>query len=447
MTGREQETRPSPFAGLLARRAPVASPADMRRATAFLVLLLGCGAAAAFADGSEPAPVLSSADTHRVRGALAWQRAVWRTPSGHDEFARVVDELERYRADPAGRKDDFTSLFLLGYSYLRLGNVAMAAPALKDAKSLSPKFPGLLLTDALMLTAEMPADPDAAVERAKAALEKYDEYLDRLSTYPKDETFARELRFLGYLFRGRTNVRLVGHMDQAVDDLNQALAVAKEAGEPPAAEVISLLAQTHQNLEQFDAAIKLVREALSRDPAEANHYYNLGLLLNAQHDEAAAQPMFEAALRRRPEFPEAHLKLAYIAWKRVEPVSMRAHLEAADAMYEARSKAGSPSDAGVQADIQAGYGLYWVVVGEKRSDAGDADGATAAYRKAFEHFREAIAKVPGCIQALNVFVQLASRVTLPPEEQKKLDADQLEFKKRLDDLNLHKIEPFHSTFC
>ena len=410
----------------------------MRRAAVCTVVVLAVFATFALSQPQpQPVPAADRPDPHLVRGVVAWRRAVWRT--NRESFQIVIDELEKARAATAGTAD-FTTLYLLGFSYLRLGRVAEADPALADARKLAPSFPGLILTDALRMTA-LPFDTtDAAIAASNDALSKYEEYFTKLPEYPADGLFAVELKFLGHLFRGRTQARLPGSYDQAVKDLDEAVGIAKAAGEAPAAEVISLLAQMHQGLEQMEEAKKLVASALQREPGEPSHYYNMGLLLAGQHDDAGAKAWYEAAATRKPDFYEAHLKLAYLATKTSDVAALRSRLEAAAAILEARERAGTPMDKSARADIESGYGTYWMIVAEKRSDSGDDPSADEANRKARVHFLEALKYEKGCVGALNRLIQVAVRLHVPDEEL-------AEYKRRLEEINRRGGDAHRSTFC
>lgn len=419
----------------------------MRRSTAMLLAVLASalpfGARPARAQDPAAAPAaaeLSPAELHRIRGWAAWRRAVWRVQ--RDGFQRVVTELERSREASAGRAD-VTTLYLLGVSYVRLGRLAEAETVLRDARAQAPEFAGFLLTDAMLLASATADTADAGRAQAEAALAKYGEYLEKLDSYPKDGSFAAELQFLGYLFRGRTNTRLAGHFDRAVLDLNRAMEISKENGQPLAAEVVSMLAQAHQSLNQVEDAKRLIREAIARDPAESALYYNLGIILAGAQDDSGARPWFEAAVARRADFAEAHLKLAYLDSKLNDPGAMRPHLEAAAAIQEARARGGSLSDSRTQADLAAGMGTYWLLIGRARMDAGDDAGARAAYGQAQIHLREALAKEPGCVKALNLLIQIGSWTNAPETELEEL-------KRRLQGTQEpggRDIDPYRSTFC
>jgi tetratricopeptide (TPR) repeat protein len=417
----------------------------MRRATPYalalsLAALLPGGPAARAQD---PPRKETPADPNAVRGRLAWIRAAWRVQ--RDEFQRAVTELEAARTRAQGR-GDFTTLFLLGTAYLRLGRFADGDPLLRDARTEFPDFPGFLLADALRLISTKPESADAALRQANDTVKLLDEFLAKLDSYPKDGAFAAELRYLGFVFRGRTKSRLPGQADAAVADLVRALEISRQNDRPPAADVVSLLSNLHMRLNQTGEAKRLALEAVAREPGEAGHYFNLGVILGTMFDVAGARRAYEAALARRPQFAEAHIKLAYFAAQSGELPELRRHIEAAAAIYEARARAGLPSDANAQADVESALGRYWSGVGDARAEAGDAAGATAAYRVAVSHLKEALAKQPGCVTALTLLIQAASRIGAPAAEIEEL-------KRRLDQLNdptaPHDgdVDAFRSTFC
>jgi tetratricopeptide (TPR) repeat protein len=388
-------------------------------------------------------PAETPTDPSAVRGRIAWIRAAWRVQ--REDFQRAVTELEAARTHAQDR-NDFTTLFLLGTAYVRLGRFADGDPLLRDARNAAPDFPGFLLADALRLITARPESADAAIRQANEAIAKLDEFLTRLDSYPKDGAFAAELRYLGHVFRGRTRSRLAGQNDAAVADLVRALEIARENERPPSADVVSLLAQMHLRLNQIIEARRLAMEAVAREPSEAAHYFNLGVILGATHDVTGARRALESALARRPQFPDAHIKLAYFAAQAGELAEMRRHVEAAAAMYEARARAGNPSDANAQADLASALGRYWFDVAAARAEAGDDAGATDAYRAAVRHLRDALAKQPGCVVALTLLIQAEARIGCPADEVEQL-------KKRLAELSdparPHDgdVDAFRSTFC
>src|SRR5207247_8037576 len=114
-----------------------------------------------------------------------------------------------------------------------------------------------------------------------------------------------------------------------------------------------------------------------------------------EHDDVGAKRWFEAALARRPSLVEAHLKLALVGRHTADPAAMLPHLEAVKAFYDGRAAAKAPVASSEQADLECGYGLYWKLVGDRRTDDGDDAGAKEAYAQATRHLEEAIAKEKG----------------------------------------------------
>jgi tetratricopeptide (TPR) repeat protein len=377
---------------------------------------------------------------YRVRGIMAWRRAAWRFE--RQGFQRVVSELERARVAAQG-KADFTTQYLLGFAYMRLGRVSEADTVLRDARQMAPDFPGFLLTDSMRIATE--DRTRAGVERALRPLQVFALVLP---TYlAQDRAFSAELTYLGCALRGRLYSRMGRYHDQAVKDLERALAVSEQNRVPLSAEVVALLAQTHQSLDQSAEAERIVKLAISRDPAEASHYFNMGLICAAQQHEKDARRWFEAALARRESLADAHLKLAYLAMKEGEVRDLpriRAHLEAFAAQQEQRTTEGGVApDTRALADLEAGYGDYWKLVADARLTSGDESGATLALREAQRHYRLALEHQPGCVVALNRLIQLGSRLGSAPAEIE-------EIKKRLEKVNEQEpggVEIYRSTFC
>jgi tetratricopeptide (TPR) repeat protein len=399
-----------------------------------VVALCAFGYVARGQSSATPAP--GTAEYHRARGWVAWRSAVWKVR--REGFEAAVAELERAR--DLEKERDFTTLYFLGFSYLRLGRLDLADPTLKDAKALAPGFVGFVLTDALRFSAETAKDEDDARQRTSMAAVGLERYLEKLEGYGKDQPFATELSFLGHFYRGRAYSRLVGKLDHAISDLVLAMKISEDAGYSPAAEVVSLLAQAHQELEQYDEAEKIVQKAITQHPSEAAHYFNLGLILAGQHKESDSKPWFLAAIARQPDFAEAHQKLAYIAFLAGDLTSMRTHLESAAVIFEVHTKAGRPPDAIARADVEAGLGAYWQAVGDRRSDEADEPGAAEAYAEAKRHLLGALAENPNCVVALNRLVQLAIPLRASKEETE-------EFKRRLREIEQLRGRARKSTFC
>jgi tetratricopeptide (TPR) repeat protein len=402
-----------------------------------LVLSVLLAASAAPAPAQEPPAQISSAELHRVRAEVAWRRAVWRISA--EEFERAVKELEAARAAP-GAVPDYWVDYMLAFSYARLKRVPECDAVLKSMRDkLGANASSLMLVDSVRRISTPEGDQSA--DEATAAVATLGAFLEEMNNAPPGSPFAPELRFLSHFYRGRLEWRLA-RQDSAVTELTRAMELSRAAGHEPAMEVVSLLAWVHLDLDQAGEAKRLVMEAMARDPAEAAHYYNMGQILIKEHDDLGARRWFEAALARRPSLVEAHLKLALVGRHTADPAAMLPHLEAVKAFYDGRAQAKAPVDAAAEADVQCGYGLYWKLVGDRRTDEGDDAGAREAYEQATRHLREALAKQKGCVQALSALIQIASKLGR--------DEEIPELRKSLDEVNKQqgrRLDPFRSTFC
>jgi len=420
----------------------------MRRAAATVSLgLLVALAVGGAARGQENAPRVSDADVHRFRGRLAWQRAAWRLR--RDEWERALVELELARkADLDAGKPDYTTLFMLGVTHLRLAPLGPskhlddADIALSQVRATNPKFPGLLFTDALRESLIQENSAEKIKARVELAAAKFDEFILGFA-HPEEVPFGAELQFLGHFYRGRSRARLPGELDRAVVDLTQVMSIAEKNRKTAPTEVVSLLAQVYKSLNQVEDAKRVVAEAIARDPAEANNYYNLGQLLLGAQDLTGARAWFEAALLRRTFFPEARLALADVARKVNDPIAMRRHLEAARALHELNAAAGTPIETKVQADVECGFGICWKLIGDQRAAAGDVAGMRDAFAKATSSFRKALSLEPGCFNAVNYLILIEARTGAPQSE---IDEDK-RILERLQKPSDGEVESFRSTFC
>jgi tetratricopeptide (TPR) repeat protein len=420
----------------------------MRRAAATVCLgLVVAGVVVVAAMGQEQAPRVSDADVHRLRGRLAWRRAAWRLR--RDEWQRAQAELELARkADSDAGKLDFTTLYMLGVTYLRLAPMGASKQlddadiALSQARGIDPNFPGLLFADALRETLLPEGSAAQTKERVEIAAAKFDEFVLGFA-HPEESPYGAELQFLGYFYRGRSRARLPEALDRAVVDLKEAMSIAEKHDQNSPPEIVSLLAQIYKNLHELDDAKRVVADAVARNPSEATNYYNYGQILLGSQDLTGARSWFEAALLRRPSFPEARLALADVARRMNDPIAMRRHLEAAAALHALNAKAGAPIDLKMQADVECGFGICWKLIGDLREAAGDVAGMRAAFAEAKTRFKSARSMVSECFNAVNYLIQISVRTGAPQSEIDDLKRELEKLQKPADD----DVQPFRSTFC
>lgn len=419
-------------------------------------VLLGLAAAAAAAvaanataqqePGPSPAPppaagggrpAVSGAEAHRLRGALAWRRAVW--TGDREQYSFAARELEQ--ALRLSEVRDFSTLFLLACSRAWRGDVAGATEPAREARALAPDFPGHLLLDAVRAAPE-PRGPDwkARFRTAVGGLEAYE---IALAKYDRGAAFAAELEYLGHLEHG---VRLywLDLFDRAILQFERAAQIARAQGRSPSPELLRRLSQCHKSVQQFEISERMIRDSLERDPGEPSHYQVLGQLAADRERRDEARGWYQRALARKLDYADPRAKLAYLARDDGDLYSLRVHLEAYRAIHEARwEHGGEPRDPGVEANIHSGFGHYWFARAEKLADEGRLDAARPCYLAAKKEFEAAIAKEPGCIAALNGLVRVLYELGFPADES-------LPYQRRIEDMRNEEPgapEPYGDTFC
>jgi len=391
-------------------------------------------------------PRLTGPEAHRIRGALAWRRAVW--TGDRDAYAYAARELEQAlrqttAADHGGRRD-FSTVFLLACSRAWRGDVPGAASLAQEARTLAPSFPGHLLLDAVLASPE-PRGTDWKAQFTEA-VEQLDRYQVALATYDRGAPFARELEYLGHHEKGVRLFWLDLH-DRALVSFDGAMQIVRAEGRTPSAELVRRSSQCHKSLQQFDVAERMIRASLERDPGEPSHYQVLGQLAADRERREEARAWYQRALDRKLDYTEPRAKLAFLAMESGESghlYAMRVHLEAYRAIYEAKWESGAAArDPAVEANIHSAFGHYWWGRAAELADAGRLEEARPFHLLARRELEAALLREPGCRRALSTLIQVLYQLGAPPEESQP-------YQKRLDDM--HRKEPgsptpHTDTFC
>ena len=342
-----------------------------------------------------------SAALLRTRATSAWRNYVWSL--NRERLKYSVEDLERARALSDGRAD-FTQIYLVAFGHLVLGDVEPGRAAAAEARTRNGEFVPLSLLDAFesMLTGDR-----------ERALETLDEFAAATELMPADQPLRDEFRYLAYLHRGALRYDM-GQHGEAAADLQKAIQITRDAGREPASVVMLRLARAHQALDEHGAAADLVRQLLRRDPANADLYYNLGLLEGTQKHLPEARAWYERAIARESDHGEAQGKLAFVAWRDAdtdpgELRRMRSQLSAYGELSQGSSVAVT------LADVESGHGLYWMTVARHRIDHGFESCAASAYERALAHFEAAVRHEPGCVRALNSIIQIGAELRWPEE--------------------------------
>src|SRR5438128_8669998 len=78
----------------------------------------------------------------------------------------------------------------------------------------------------------------------------------------------------------------------------------------PSPRSYTFMGLSYRHLGRFDEARKYFQEGLKRDPHNASCLFNVGYIEERQGNYAAAETLFQQAIRSNPDFSEALLELA-----------------------------------------------------------------------------------------------------------------------------------------
>lgn len=419
-------------------------------------------AAAVFGAALAPAPAaraqekpqpLAPGEVQKVRGIMEWRRAVWAMDKSG--YIRASQDLFVARQlQEQARRPDHTTNFVLAL-VIGLGGDSSAALAFYEpARAIAGGFPGNLLVEEVIHAADLRSDDRAG---NLAAAELLDRYFVALASYERTAPYHAELEFLGFTQRGTRNFR-AERFDRAIADFDRAIEIAKASKRSVAPELTRMLALCHQRVSQGDEAERLIHDALRGDPGEPSHYHVIGQLKadGKFFDQAAV--WYERAARRKPDYPEPHVKLAYLAGESATPDvwRLRSSLERYQILMEVelgRDLSAPPQAGAVVPDrersarinILSGNGVYWKARAERAADAGDIATAKKCWGRSVESFRRVLEIEPNCVRAINATIQLLHLLEAPDAD---LEVEKL--KQHLKDLNDMKPglgRPYGDTFC
>ena len=135
-----------------------------------------------------------------------------------------------------------------------------------------------------------------------------------------EEKMEEEKTWQKLLAKGKAYHR-IGDLTRAIQYFEAAL----EQGAPPG-DVVPSLMRAYVDSKQYRLAIQFGEDYLRRDPADYRLRYLLATLLVAVGDSTRAIPHFEAVLRERSDFADAHYALAVVYRDHsLDPVKADAH--------------------------------------------------------------------------------------------------------------------------
>ncbi len=225
-------------------------------------------------------------------------------------------QLELEKAN-ALQPETFEILYNLGQAYLRAGEYPKAELALNRALKLKPDSP-----EALYLLAQVYSDQKKTVDaldllvrahklapqnadiifllaRVSMAQNYFEDAIPLLESGLQIAPKRADLRAaLGesYFMSGKT--------EKAIDEFKALIALDPSAGS------YAFMGLSYRHLGRFDEAKKYFQEGLKLDRRNASCLFNMGYIEERQGNHAAAETLFQEALKSNPDFSEALLELA-----------------------------------------------------------------------------------------------------------------------------------------
>jgi tetratricopeptide (TPR) repeat protein len=301
----------------------------------------------------------------------------------------------------AGADARFTAAFGLLFALARTEPPSDAAAraaidrewraAMAVAEPVNPDFPGLAVVAGTMASAV--GDPLRAVEFLDSGLARL-EKVTGLAPWQVDQ-----LAYFGRLARGVALLdSRLSREDRALEDFEAAVALARRFQDDPFAPrggrclvlALSHRSSAEQRLAYFQRAEATLDSLLTLDPGVALHAFNRGLVAASQQKFDEAIRFYREAIRLDPRDPRPRLKVAYILL-----------------LYPPGGGAPRIKEAIPEASA------YRSLVGTRNEEYAAFEGEVALLegrlKDAEAHFREALARSPGCRHALNRLVQIVGQ--------------------------------------
>ena len=175
-----------------------------------------------------------------------------------------------------------------GMSYLQMGDAGRAAPFFQQALELKPDEAMYHYNIGLAFQAAQDREMAVAAVLISGALRP--DYFDA-------HAYAGALLFEA------------GVYSDAVESWERAVAIRPEA------DLLSNLGVAYMQLDDLEAADRVLRESIAKDPGYADAYYNMGVLRQKQRNNDAAVQNYRKALQLDPNKLAAYMNLGLLLMK------------------------------------------------------------------------------------------------------------------------------------
>jgi tetratricopeptide (TPR) repeat protein len=234
--------------------------------------------------------------------------------AGEKQYRAAQLELENANAL---QPETFDILYNLGLAYLRAGEYPKAELALNRALKLKPDLP-----EALYLLAQVYSDQKKSVDaldllvRAHKLAPQNADIIFLLARVSMGQNYFEDA--IPLLESGlqiapkRADLRaalgesyfMSGKTEKAIEEFKALIALEPSAGS------YAFMGLSYRHLGRFDEAKRYFQEGLKLDGRNASCLFNMGYIEERQGNHAAAETLFQEALKSNPDFSEALLELA-----------------------------------------------------------------------------------------------------------------------------------------
>jgi tetratricopeptide (TPR) repeat protein len=225
-------------------------------------------------------------------------------------------ELELEKAN-ALQPETLEILYNLAQTYLRNGEYSKAEPLLNRALKLKPDSPDILYLMAQVASEQSrPVDALDVLARAHKLAPENADIIFLLARVSMSQNYFEDA--IPLLESGlkiapqRADLRaalgesyfMSGRAEKALDEFKKLIEL------DPSARSYAFMGLSYRHLGRFEEARKYFEAGLKRDRRDASCLFNIGYIEERQGNYAAAEKLFQAALRSNPTLSEALLELA-----------------------------------------------------------------------------------------------------------------------------------------
>lgn len=259
-------------------------------------------------------------DPERVEAGVLQAHLVWKiAPPRAEQILREV--LQRHPEDPRVHRGESALAVAMGDS-------DRALAAAERARDLAPEDPenwvslgAAHVAQILALQSRQQDPPDALYEAALAAFDKVDELVKEVDKLVEGHVGAR-------VEKARVYESWRGHQEEAAAALRDALALAKQAGNPgPITYAARSMAEYAERSRRPALQQEALREVVKVAASRVRDWDRLARVTGQLEGAEAAEAVYQELLAAQPDLPAAHISYANYLSQQQRSLDAIAHLD------------------------------------------------------------------------------------------------------------------------